>query len=121
MEDLPDDVKISRVKNRTNTSRSAISIALYGDEYKVLKDSARTLRDQLESYNAVSQVRFVGMRDDEIIVQIDPVKLNYYELTVGEVARAIKQRNINLSAGQIQTKSTDLIVRTISEFMEILI
>ena len=112
VEDLPEDAEIPRVVSLTNKSRSTLKIPLTGGEYDRLREVSKKLRDQLESLSDVSRVNLDGYRKDEIRVEVDQEKLNFYQITVGEVYEAIRQNNISLSAGKIKDPAGDIIVRT---------
>lgn len=114
--DFPEDVEVPVVTKIDNTRRGVLNIALTGGEYTSLRDASLALRDKLEQIPAVAIVEFGGYKKDEIRIEVDPVKLNSYELTIGEVANAVRSRNLNLSAGKIESDRGDIIVRTVAEF-----
>ncbi len=117
--DLPEDVEAPLVKEQDNKARATLKIAVTGEEgvdYNKLRMTAKDLRDHLENYHKVSTAEMSGYEVDEIRIEINPGILNKYDLTAGEIASAITNRNINLSAGKIQTPAADIMVRTVSEF-----
>jgi multidrug efflux pump subunit AcrB len=118
VDDLPEEAKVPRIVSANNKRRSVMKIPLTGDKYSELRKTAKKLRDKLEENKNVALVDLDGYRPDEIRILINPDKLNNYELTIGEVAKAVKARNLNLSAGKIEAKSGDVIIRTISEFKD---
>lgn len=119
VDDLPNDAEIPRVKSIDNKTRGTIKVGLTHPDYKKLRVASKTLRDKLESISGVSRVDLAGYQKDEILVEVNPVKLNNYELTISEVTQSIRNSNINLSAGKIETPNGDIIVRTNSEFSKI--
>ncbi|MCY4644130.1 MAG: efflux RND transporter permease subunit, partial [Bacteriovoracales bacterium] len=80
---------------------------------------AKDLRDQIELISGVAKVDLSGYRKEEIVVEIFPKKLNHYQVTVDEVAQAIKGRNMNLSGGKLETESAEFLIRTKGEFENI--
>jgi len=118
VDDLPEEAKVPRIFSANNKRRSIMKIPLIGDTYPELRKAAKKLRDKIEENKNIALVELDGYRPDEIRVLVNPDKLNSYELTIGEVARAIKARNLNLSAGKIEAKNGDIIVRTVSEFKD---
>lgn len=114
--DLPEDVDRPTVVTANNKTRGVLKIPLVGKNYKAIRKVAKDLRDELEGISQITQVNMAGYRIDEIKVIIDPVKMNEFEVTISEIENAIKMRNLNLSAGKIETLQGDIIVRTLSEF-----
>ncbi|MCO4792557.1 MAG: efflux RND transporter permease subunit [Bacteriovoracaceae bacterium] len=116
VDDLPDEAKLPRVRSLDNKTRGIIKVPLTGATYPVLRKHAKKIQDQLESLSPIARVELDGYRLDEIVIQINPDKLNEFEVTPSEIATSIKNRNLNLSAGKLETSTGDIIVRTISEF-----
>jgi len=119
VDDLPDGADVPLIKSRNNKQRGAIKVALYGAEYNKLRYAAKMLRDRLELLRPVAQVELDGYDIDEIRIEINPDKLNSFELTFGEVSSAVSDRNLNLSAGKIEQFNRDIIVRTVAEFKSV--
>ncbi len=117
--DLPDDAEVPIVTSLNNRRRGILKVALVGVDYKTLRFVAKDLRDNLELMPEMSQVELGGYREDEIRIQVNPVRLKELDLTFSEVVSAVKNRNLNLSAGTIETSTADIMVRTISEFESI--
>ena len=116
VDDLPDDVTVPTVPSLNNRQRAIIKLSLTGIEYDGLRKASKKLRDELEKISSIAKVDLDGYRVDEIRIELSPKKMARFEVTIGEVARAIKERNLNLSAGKLETPNGDIIVRTISEF-----
>jgi multidrug efflux pump subunit AcrB len=114
--DLPDDIEGPFINKIGNKTRSAIEVVLVGEDYSRLRQSAKSLRDELEKMGEVSYVSFGGYRRDEIRVEVKLADLNRFELTMSEVAQAIQNRNISLSGGTIEGIGQDIMVRTVAEF-----
>lgn len=120
VDDLPVDAETPIIKSRNNKQRGVIKIALYGAEYDKLRQSAKVLRDRLELLKPVAQVELDGYDVDEIAIEINPDKLNAFDLTFSEVSTAVADRNFTLSAGKIETPKADIIVRTVAEYRNVL-
>ncbi len=116
VDDLPDEAKVPRVISLDNSTRGIIKIPLTGQPYPILRKHAKRLQEKLEALSPVARVDMDGYRVDEIVIKVNPEKLNEYEVTPSEIATAVKNRNLNLSAGKLETPSGDIIVRTVSEF-----
>lgn len=100
--DLPEDVDVPVVRSLNNKQRAIIKVTVTGDNYEVLKETSKKLRDEIEGVDGVAIVDLNGYRVDEIRIEVDPLKLNRYEVTVGEIYQAVRLRNLNLSAGKLK-------------------
>lgn len=116
VEDLPDDAKLPKVTSLNNRAQPIIQVALTGVEYNRLRVVSKRLRDELELSPGVAKADFGGYEIDEIRIEVDPDKINEYEITLSEVSNAISETNLNLSAGKITPDSGDISIRTLSEF-----
>lgn len=117
VEDLPEDAKVPIVTSANNKTRGIIKVVLTSDSYNNLRTVSKELRDELErEIKEVSFISLKGYRPDEIRVSVNPVKMNDYEVTLGEVSRSIRQRNLSLSAGKIESSNGDVFIRTVGEF-----
>lgn len=118
IQDLPDDVeKISLRK--VEPRLPVISVAIYGDaDESSLKQTARSLRDDLLKLPGISRVEINGIRDDEIYVDVRPDKLLEYDITFEEIAAAIRSENLDVSGGQLRGDRNSIAVRTLGEEQE---
>jgi multidrug efflux pump subunit AcrB len=116
VDDLPDEARVPRVVSLDNSTRGIIKIPLTGQPYPILRKHAKRLQEKLEMLSPVARVDMDGYRLDEIVIKVNPQKLNEYEVTPSEIASAVRNRNLNLSAGKLETPGGDIIVRTVSEF-----
>src|SRR4051794_10522439 len=69
---------------------------LYLSNYALMQ-----LRDELSRLDGVSEVRLFGQRDYSMRIWLDPGKLAARNLTAMDVARAVRQENNQVAAGQI--------------------
>jgi multidrug efflux pump subunit AcrB len=114
--DLPDDAKLPKVTSLNNKAQPIIQVALTAPNYDRLRVVSKRLRDVLEQSKGVARADFGGYEIDEIRVEVDPDKINDYEITLLEVSNAISETNLNLSAGKITPDTGDISIRTLSEF-----
>ncbi|MCC7007795.1 MAG: efflux RND transporter permease subunit [Acidobacteria bacterium] len=71
------------------------------------------IKQALESVSGVGEVRIVGGADREIQIRVDPDSLRAHNLTVSDIATALRQQNIELPGGRVQQGSEELTVRTL--------
>lgn len=115
LQDLPDDLeKITVFK--VEPTLPVIMVAVYGDgDEAALKAATREIKDDLLQLPGVSEVQMIGSRPDEISVEVQPDKLLEYDVTFEEVALAIRQTNLDVSAGNLQGARSQIAVRTLGE------
>lgn len=114
-DELPRDAEETMV-SKFEPRLPVISIALFGDvDEGLLKDAGRRLRDDLLLLPEVSDVELTGTRKDELVVEVEPEKLNAYQLSLDEVAAEIRRSNLDLPAGEVKTAEQNIAVRTLGE------
>ena len=90
-----------------------LSVAVTGelDEAALLQATKKVQREILE-LDGVSRADIQGVRKTEISIEADLAKLRAYKLTFRELADAIRNSSINLTAGTIRSESGRLVVKT---------
>ncbi|MGA9343181.1 MAG: efflux RND transporter permease subunit [Rhodanobacteraceae bacterium] len=74
------------------------------------------LKKRLDPISGVAAVKVGGGLEDEVQVDIDQHKLVRLNLGVGDIIDRLKQENVNVSAGRIESGSERYLVRTINQF-----
>ncbi|MCH8538562.1 MAG: efflux RND transporter permease subunit, partial [Alkalimonas sp.] len=74
------------------------------------------LRRRLEALPGIAAVRPDGGLMQEIQILIDPQKLSQLQLDIHLISQRLKEENINLSGGRLETPGYDYLVRTINQF-----
>ncbi|GAA0341058.1 efflux RND transporter permease subunit [Bowmanella denitrificans] len=96
--------------------QDVIEMAVVGDlPLKDLKTIAIQMERELLQLGNVSLVN-LDAPDDEIAVEIKPEMLRRYNLTLDDVATAIRRYSANISAGQIRTDSGIIAVRVENQY-----
>ncbi len=115
LEDLPDDLEKITV-TKVEPMLPVIMVAVYGDGSEVeLKRAARGLKDEILGLPGISDVQELGIRKDEISVEVRPERLLEYDITFEEIAAAIRAQNIDISAGNLKGDHGNIAVRTLGE------
>ncbi|HSG37163.1 MAG TPA: efflux RND transporter permease subunit, partial [Paracoccaceae bacterium] len=78
----------------------------------------KELQDKLESLDSVLNAQLTGQRDEMLLVEIDPLRLEAYNLTAGELINVVSQNNLLIAAGQIDTAQGSFAVKIPSSFDE---
>ena len=80
---------------------SDLELGDYADRYLV---------DQFSSIKNVGRILIGGLRELSVRVWIDPIKLAANDLTIQEVERALRNENVSLPAGTLETSNIDLTI-----------
>ncbi|BAI81359.1 RND efflux system, multidrug efflux transporter [Deferribacter desulfuricans SSM1] len=92
--------------------REVITLILYGNQdEKVLREWADNIKDRLLQYKNISSVELLGDKPYEIKIELDRDVLRKFNLTISDVANKIKNYNLELPAGKIETAKGDILIR----------
>ena len=70
------------------------------------------IKQQIESINGVGDVQIIGGRRREIQIWVDPDKMRAFNITVAQVADAVRAQNMELPGGRVEQGTRELTVRT---------
>lgn len=97
-----------------------VSVVLSGPiPEKEMKELAEDLRDDILEIRHVAKCQIFGRRDREIWVEVDPLKLQSYDLVLSHVMEAIRAKNLDLPAGDIDMGRWEVMIRTVGEIDKI--
>jgi multidrug efflux pump subunit AcrB len=95
---------------------SMIRLIVHGDiSERSLKELAYRIEDDLTTLPSVSQVEVSGVRNYEISIEVPLHRLRALGLTLTDIAGAIRRSSLNLSAGSINTRESQVRVRTLGQ------
>ncbi|WP_373029004.1 efflux RND transporter permease subunit [Sulfitobacter sp.] len=77
---------------------------------------ARELQDELEGMDAVLEAGLAGDRDEMLEVLIDPLRLEAYDVTAGELINTVQNNNQLIAAGEVQSDQGTFSVKIPSSF-----
>ncbi len=97
-----------------------ININLSGN-YSVneLKYYAEYLEDEIESIYEISKVQISGLNEREVKINVDPLKLESFELSFDDIENAIASENVSISGGELRINGTRRTLRVIGEFEDV--
>ncbi len=99
-----------------NPRHEVISVVIAGDvPKKELRTISDRVRDDLIALPDISQVEANGVRPYEISIEIDEETLQSYNLTFPDIAHAINNTSLNLSAGSIKSRGGEILITTRSQ------
>lgn len=79
---------------------------------------AKDLQDDIEALDAVLEASLVGNRDEMVEVVIDPLRLEAYNVTAGELINVVQNNNQLIAAGEVETTQGAFAVKIPSSFDE---
>ena len=96
--------------------QSMIRLIVHGDiSERALKELARQIEEELATLPNVSYVETTGTRRYEISIEVPLVRLRALGLTLEDVAAAVRGASLDLSAGSIDTRESQVRVRTLGQ------
>ncbi len=112
---LPDDIDEPIIAKQDADASPIIWIGLSGDRSSQLELSDyadRVLKESLQTQPGVASVIIGGERKYAMRLWVDADKLAAYQLTVGDVADALRRENVEIPSGRIESRSREFTVRT---------
>lgn len=113
---LPPDVDPPVVQKVDADAFPIIVLTVQSDRRSLLEltDIANNIfKERLQTISGVSEIRIWGEKKYSMRIWMDPVKLAAYHLTPLDIRNALTRENIELPAGRIEGKTTELTIRTI--------
>ena len=106
--------------NEINFSEFPIIIVnLSGDvPERTMARLAKDLQDDLEGLEPVLEAGIAGNRDEMVEVVIDPLRLEAYNVTANELINVVRNNNLLIAAGEVETASGAFSVKIPSSFDE---
>ncbi len=100
---------IAKVEN----NRPTISFTLSGENVslKALKQYARNVENDIRGIEGISQVAITGYPNEEIEIAVRENDLRAFDLSITEVANAVRNSNILITGGNIKTADEDYLIR----------
>ncbi len=110
-------ISAERPSFREMTNRmSMMRLIVYGDvPERALKELAYQIKDELTALPSVSQVEVSGIRKYEISIEVPLHRLRALGLTLTDIANTIRRSSLDLSAGSINTRESQVRVRTLGQ------
>ncbi len=115
---LPEDIDPPVVYKFDLTNIPVVYLALSADmdEARMRRFADDVVKPLLERTPGVAAVDVRGARDREVRVEVDPEALAAYEVTVNEITAALRDANLTVPAGLVESGAENILVRAMSEF-----
>ncbi|PIQ08097.1 MAG: hypothetical protein COW71_13480 [Ignavibacteriales bacterium CG18_big_fil_WC_8_21_14_2_50_31_20] len=116
----------SKVENRKlGEQTNSEYLDHYSPSYEIerlisLKEISRVIfKRRLEQLDGVAQAVLTGGLEREILIEVDLVKLDMYEITYNQIESSLKSSNVNLPAGSIMKGLFRYSMRTLGEYANV--
>lgn len=119
-DDLPDDCNDPNIF-KFNTSM--MPILFFGIKANESYDAIEKILDErivnpLNRIEGIGSIGFNGLPKREILIEVEPQKLEAYNLTVEDIGNVLRAENMNLPIGKIEMGAMDYSIRIEGEFKE---
>ena len=115
IQSFPASAERPQFREMTNR-QSMMRLIVYGDvPERSLKELAYQIEDELTMLPSVSQVEVSGVRKYEISIEVPLHRLRALGLTLPDIANTIHRSSLELSAGSIDTRESQVRVRTLGQ------
>ncbi|MAJ61267.1 MAG: hypothetical protein CBC48_15725 [bacterium TMED88] len=109
---LPEETE-KPIVSHYEVSRLAVQLTVSGDfGERTLKAFSQRIRDEILQLPGITQVDLVGLRSDEISIEVSEESLRRHQLTFDQVVRAVKRSSLDLPGGSIRTLDGEVLLRT---------
>ncbi len=111
--ELPDDAEDPIIQEINFSEFPIMYISLSGENIGLynLKTIAENLKDKIKLIKGVLDVDLSGGLEREIQINVDPIKLNYYKVSLSDIINKIKMENVTLPGGSIEIGNYNYSVR----------
>jgi multidrug efflux pump subunit AcrB len=109
---LPDEAERPLISLQSRR-REVVRLAFFGDlDEQTRYQAASAIREELIGLPGITQVEMRGVRPPEIAIEVEQHLLRAHGLTLGEIARAVRERAVDVPAGGIKTSGGEVLLRT---------
>jgi multidrug efflux pump subunit AcrB len=109
---FPDNTE-KPIVSRTRFQQQVNLVSVYGDvEERTLKEYAKQVRNEIVALPGITRAEILGSRPYEISIEVSEFTLEQYNMSLAEVAMAIRRGSLDLPAGSIRSDAGDIQVRT---------
>ena len=104
--DFPDGAEQYTIDEINFSEFPILIVSLSGDApERMLLRLANDLQDRLEGMSAILEAGLAGHRDEMLEVLIDPLALEAYNVTAGELIQTVNNNNLLVATGAVETES----------------
>lgn len=94
-------------------SWSVINVVIAGDYSEdEIRLYAEQIRDDLLRLESITKVELDSVRRYEIAIEASSDRLREFNVTLADIARAIRESSVDISAGNVRTQGGDVLIRS---------
>ena len=109
---FPDQAERPIIKEQV-FERRVLSLELFGDaDPTTLKMTAERIKENLLKLDSVNKIDINGVKNYEISIEVNEQNLQKYNLSMEQIADAIRKNSVNLSSGSLVTESRNINIKT---------
>ena len=119
---LPEDAGEPMVLKLDINSLASVMMSVSYEGYDLIQTKKfveDTVEPKLKSAGGVASVNISGVQDRIIEIEVEPEKLQAYNMSFSDIVASIAAQNNNLPAGNTSSANKDLSVRMIGEFEKV--
>lgn len=138
--DMPADKALQKVKDAVDDARTKsdfpdlpvepnifeldpsqmpiMNINLRGENARLLKDIAEKLEDEIEELPEISEVDIRGVQEEEMRIDVDPIRANAVNVTIEDIENAVKSEHQTIPGGEILIDGVRKTIRIEGEFKD---
>lgn len=113
---LPDDANTPQVIEFDFNTTSIVSYSLVGPQSKKeLSELAETISDQMDQVTGVSKTELSGDVTESVKILLDPVRLEFYQVSLNQIIQTLNGSNINAPLGSIKKDEDEINLRLLGK------
>lgn len=111
--DLPEDIEEPVVSQFDPRARPVLSLTVSGARpAREITDLAKYyIKRRLETVPGVGQVQLIGGLEREVLIALNPEKMESYDVSISDVQNAIGAANLEVPGGRVDEHSREYLVR----------
>jgi len=95
-----------------------MNLNLRGNNPALLKDIAEELEDRIEDLQEISEVDIRGVQEQEMSVEVDPIRAQAVNVTIDDIQNAINAEHQTISGGEVLMDGVRKTIRIEGEFQD---
>ncbi len=114
--ELPEDIDEPIVRKAGPNSDMVMMLSIVGEDQIRLKSFAENVvKPRFERIEGAGEIRVRGGLEREVLIELDPDRLEGYGLNVTDIYNKIRSASINLPAGTLREGDKEFLVRVFGE------
>ncbi len=111
--ELPDEIEEPIVQNYDPDAEPIISLAISGrrSAREITELTKNLIKKQIETVPGVGNVEMIGGQEREILIALNPEKMESYGIAVDDIRGAVSAANLEIPGGRVEESSREYIVR----------